>query len=136
MDILFSDAEQVKLRDLEVVSIYLFGSRAQGMEGPLSDYDFGILMHASGSHRGDAVYDTLYDLLAPHCPRTLENDVIDIVFLHDAPLELRMHIVRYGKVLYDANPKLRLRFEERTQLEYADFKPILDEMDRVILKSL
>lgn len=127
---------EVALRRLGVRSFYLFGSRALGKEGPRSDFDFAALMDHAGYRRGDATYDAMYDLLSPLCPRTLENDVIDIVFLNDAPLELKTHVVRYGKVLFDADPKARLCFEERTLKSRADFQPILEETDRAILASL
>lgn len=125
-----------KLRSLGVVAVYLFGSRAQGVAGPLSDFDFGVFMEKSGNRRGDETYDALYDLLSPLCPRTLANDILDIVFLNDAPLELRFHVIRYGKVLFDASPRVRGRFEERTMNEYCDYRPTLDMFDRAILAAL
>lgn len=136
MQIRFTKQEEEHLRKLGVMVVSLFGSRAMGAEHARSDYDFGVLMRHAGSRRGDAMYDQLYDILSPHCPRTLENDVLDIVFLNEAPLELRMHIVRYGQILFDDAPLERLRFETRTTLEYADYRPILDEFDRTILASV
>ena len=125
-----------QLKDLGVGSLYLFGSRAQGYTGPLSDYDFAVLMNRSGEQRGGAVYDHLYDILSPFCPRTLKNDIIDIVFLNAAPLELRMHVVRYGRVIFDADPSQRLDFEEYTTVQYCDYRPLLDLFDRAILASV
>jgi len=81
MKIQFSETECNTLHDLDVEAVYLFGSRALDTSGPLSDYDFGVLMNQKNNKRGGEVYDQIYDLLSPHCPRTLENDVIDIVFL-------------------------------------------------------
>ncbi len=124
------------LRDLGVQTLYLFGSRAQNSAGPLSDYDFAVLMKSKGHKRGGAAYNALYDVLSPLCKRTLKNDVMDIIFLNEAPLELRMHVVRYGKVLCDSVPRERLAFEERTVLEYADYRPLLDIFDKTILASL
>ena len=125
-----------KLDNAVVVSLYIFGSRAQGAAGPLSDYDFGALMKKRGHARGDDAYNRLYDLLSPLCPRTLKNDVIDIVFLRDAPLELRFHVIRYGNVLYDADSLTRGRFEERTMREYCDYRPILTMFDRAIFARI
>ncbi|HCU25710.1 MAG TPA: hypothetical protein DF383_11900 [Deltaproteobacteria bacterium] len=127
-----------RLRDLsdEVLAVYLFGSRAQGIENPLADYDYGILTRQKGHRRGDALYQKLYDILSEISPRTLANDVIDIVFLRDAGLELRFHVIRYGKILYDRDPGARLAFEVQTGLLYCDYRPLLDEFDRVILESL
>jgi len=134
MDITFNREDTKQLRALGVEAVYLFGSRAVGRETPRSDFDFAVLMAKTGHRRGDEVYDKLYDLLSPHCPRTLDNDVIDIVFLRDAPLELQMHIIRYGRVLYDAAPRSRANFEARTTLLYADYRPLLDIFDDAILQ--
>lgn len=134
--ITFSELEKQQLAGLGVTAVYLFGSRAQGIEGPLSDYDFGVLVEQVKQRRGGKLYNKLYDLLAPHCPRTLKNDILDIVFLRDAPLELRFHVIRYGRILYDPSPIERLQFETQTVLEYCDFRPILDQVDRTILASV
>lgn len=131
-----SKKDQNTLRKLGVVTLYVFGSRAQGMAGPLSDYDFAVLTKGLDEKRGGETYLAIYDLLSDYCPRTLKNDVIDIVFLQDAPLELRFHVIRYGKVLVDADPRARLCFEEKTTLEYCDFRPILDMVDQAILASI
>lgn len=125
-----------QLKKLGVVALYLFGSRAQGVAGPQSDFDFAVLMDTEGYQRGSDLYNRLYDILAPLCPRTLANDVIDIVFLRDAPLELQFHVIRYGVVLFDRDPRARLRFEEQTVLAYCDFQPILSLFDRALLASL
>ena len=117
-------------------AVYLFGSRAQGMESPVSDYDYAVLMAQKGYQKGDKTYLKLYDILSEISPRTLENDVIDIVFLKDATLELKFHVIRYGRVLYDADPKARADFESQTTLLYCDYRPLLDEFDQAILKSL
>jgi len=127
---------QRTLKDLGVQAVYLFGSRALGEEGPLSDYDYAVLMKTRGYARGDEIYDRLYEIFSDISPRTLKNDVIDIVFLRDAGLELRFHVIRYGKVLFDENPPARLDFEVETTLLYCDFRPHLDQFDKAILQRL
>ena len=136
MDIVISPQNQAKLKELGVQALYLFGSRAMGTAHPLSDFDFAVLRDVHTARHSGEMYDALYDILSPLCPRTLENDAIDIVFLDKVSLELRMHVVRYGKVLYDNDPRSRVNFEEKTVIEYADFKPILDMFDQTILASL
>ena len=131
-----SSAAQQQLKSLGVEAFYLFGSRALGVETPRSDFDFGVLMKTTGHKRGGEIYDALYDILSPLCERTLQNDVIDIVFLRDAPLELRAHIVRKGKVIFDESPLSRVNFEDKTIMEYCDYKPVLQMFDKAILASL
>ncbi len=111
-----SPEHEDRLRKLGVVALYLFGSRARGEEGPTSDYYYAVLTRESGHRRGGPLYMALYGLLSDISPRTLANDVIDIVFLDDAPLELCFHVIRYGRALFDANEAARLEFEERTTL--------------------
>lgn len=122
----FSEAQKNELAQLGVQALYLFGSRALGTATEISDYDYALLMRDAGHRRGDKVYDQLYDILSTISPRTLKNDVIDIVFLKDVGLELRFHVVRYGKILFESNLLERLRFEEITTNLYCDYRPILD----------
>ena len=125
-----------RLKKMGVQALYLFGSRAQGKEKPRSDFDYAVLFKEKGTSKGDPLYFELYDLLCEISERTLENDVIDIVFLRDAGLELRFHVIRYGRVLYESAPKARLDFESQTVLLYCDYRPLLDEFDQNILRSL
>lgn len=129
-------SQREELTEAGVQAIYLFGSRAQGLEMSSSDYDYAILMPTAGYHKGDPLYLKLYELLAAISPRALQNDVIDIVFLRDAGLELKFHVVHYGRILLDNNPLGRLDFENETTLAYCDYRPILDEVDHTILTSL
>lgn len=123
------------LEKSDVQTIYLFGSRAQGLEHAKSDYDYAVLTdkpHVAG----DGLYHLLYDILAKISPRELNHDVLDIVFLNQANLELKFHVIRYGRVLYEKSTAKRQDFESLTTLLYADYRPILDEMDRAILESI
>lgn len=130
-----TNSQTTQLQQTDVVAIYLFGSRALGVEGEHSDYDYAILTKSDHT-KGDELYELLYEILSSISPRTLQNDVIDIVYLHRANLELRQHVVRYGQLIYDVDPMKRLKFEEQTVLLYCDFKPILDRADAAILDSL
>lgn len=119
-----------------IEAVYLFGSRAQGLDHPLADYDYAVLTKKRGHMKGDRLYAILYDIFSAVSPRTLENDVLDIVYLRSAGLELKFHVIRYGKIIYDGKPRARLKFEEQTTLLYCDYRPLLDQFDRTILQSL
>lgn len=131
-----TEGHKAELRRLGVQALYLFGSRAMGYEHERSDYDYAVLMKSPGHKRGDSLYEKIYDLLSGISPRTLDNDVVDIVFLRDIGLELRFHVIRHGRVLFDDDPAGRMNFESQTTLLYCDFRPILDEFDRNLLESL
>lgn len=133
--------EQEKLRGFDVCTVYLFGSRAEGIPTELSDYDFGILLNDSlrvkPGHDTTELYQKLFDFLSPLCPRTAKNDVIDIVFLQSGvSLELQANVVSHGKIIFDENPELRAKYEEQVMIRMADIKPILDIMDRAILARI
>ena len=131
-----SPAQRKCLKDLGVVALYLFGSRAQGREGPLSDYDYAVLMNRKGHQRGSDLYFNLLEILDPASPRSYPNDIIDIIFLQDVGLELKFHVIRYGVVLFDDDPRFRLNFESETMLLYCDFRPLLNQFDQTILEAL
>ena len=136
MSIKLDAAQKRKLQRLGVQALYLFGSRAQKISTPLSDYDYAVLLAKKGLSRLDALYLKLYELLSEISPRGLKNDVLDIVFLRDAGLELCFHVLRYGILLHDPDAKARREFEERTTLLYCDYRPVLDLFDRAILDTL
>ena len=126
------------LRELGVLAVYLFGSFAEGAHTTQSDIDVGILMrdatmvsHGTSTH---TLYQTLYTLFEPILLPYAQE--MDIVFLQRASLELQAHVVQQGRVIFETNPSLRLDFEERTMLLYADFAPLRYEFDQAVLAKI
>ena len=126
-----------KLRALKVGLIYLFGSRAEGVAGPSSDFDVGIVFTDPAIARGNTteVYNALYDIFSDVFDLSNFRN-IDIVFLERAPLELRFDAISHGAPLFEFSQEFRLNFEERTGALYRDFKPILKELNRVVLEKI
>jgi predicted nucleotidyltransferase len=118
--------------DRRVVALYLFGSYAHGAEGPLSDVDIAVLLHAPGEDDGGRLG---LDLLG-EVNRLLGTDEVSFVVLNEAPLTLRYEVVRTGKVLVDNDRSARLRFETHTEDLYLDFKPFLEAYDEALLRQL
>ncbi|MCL5266618.1 MAG: nucleotidyltransferase domain-containing protein [Bacteroidetes bacterium] len=120
--------------DMSGVSIvYLFGSRAEKKSNAMSDIDIGVVF--KDEPRDEEVprlYTELYDILTDHFP----NFQIDLVFLQKANLELRFDAISHGRVLFESSQAMRLDFEERAMMMYADFRPLLDEFDRAILERI
>lgn len=110
------------LASLGITTVYLFGSRAQGIAQASSDYDVGLLLRDPSVLRQgtEALYLSVYDVLQELVAQPVN---IDIVFLDQAPLQLRYHVIRYGQVLHDSDAVRRGRFEQRTLEEHADFEP-------------
>ncbi len=116
MTITFSPEEKEKLRQLGVKALILFGSQAQQVATKNSDVDISVIGKSSKS-----VYDSLYDLLSAKINRLVD---IDIVFLHESPLELQSHVATYGQVLYQDFPTTFANFREKVMTDYADFAPL------------
>lgn len=108
--------------------LYLFGSHAERTATPLSDVDLGVVFVERPPDRSVA-YQPLYELATELFP----SQTVDVVFLQQAPLELRGDAVRHGVVLYERSWGARAAFEEQIMLACADFAPTQREMDRAIL---
>lgn len=136
-DFIFSDVEQQYLKDLGISAMVLFGSRAMGTAREGSDYDIGVLLSDSkilqSSEKRMEIYDSLYDILSSKI-QSLAN--IDIVFLENAPGELRAHVMKYGKPIFETNPAAFANFRERVMTEYADFAPLREIFHQGILARI
>lgn len=120
-----------KLKELGVGLVYLFGSCAEGVSGPLSDIDVGVVLENPRLVRGDTmpIYNELYGLFS----LLFGVGNIDLVFLERASLELRFDAITHGKILFAAGDDLRDDFEHRTAMLYVDFKPALERFNRAVL---
>lgn len=141
------DAAKARLRALGVVAVYLIGSRARGSSTQRSDYDFAVILDRAARatdpdeypeiHR--ALYDILTDAVSPSdaagpLPGRLRD--VDVVFLQRAPLYYATHAVRYGRLLYDGDPRARVRFEEHARRLVMDFFPLRQRLEQALLASL
>ena len=103
----------------KVIFGYLFGSAAQKTAYPPRDVDIAIFLSREGKK---SAFDVKLSLYADFC-RALKRNDVDVVVLNIAVnLMLLDEIVRYGVVLYDADPKAREEFELKIQHQAIDFK--------------
>jgi len=119
------------LRYGEVVVAYLFGSRARGdfIEG--SDMDFAILLSRSFEDPYDFV--RLIGELATALK--VGDEKINLVTLNDADLELAYKVISEGSVIFERDVEKRVDFEVRVLKSYLDFKPVLNQMRRSLIKE-
>ncbi|MEK6673391.1 MAG: nucleotidyltransferase domain-containing protein [Nitrospirota bacterium] len=105
----------------DVKLAYIFGSRANGEEGPLSDYDFAVYFDLKDKIRMSDIRFQLSDKLS----RELKTDKIDLVVLNmtEGP-ELKYNIIKDGRVIYEEEP-YKLLFEPMVLNEYFDFRAML-----------
>ena len=107
---------------------YLFGSRSAGEEGPTSDFDIAVLY--SGSHPSILRYELAHELKA-----VLKTDLVDLVVLNKAPIELRYAVIASGIVAYETSVEIRVEYEALTLSLYGDFLPVLRNQREDILKE-
>ncbi len=92
-----------------VLLAYLFGSLAQGKAG--DDVDPAVLDQEAP--RTDPLSGGAFRLREP-IVELLGTERVDLVDLRDAPPVLRFEILRTGRALYVADPKVQERFEMET----------------------
>jgi predicted nucleotidyltransferase len=118
-----------------VVSVYLFGSHAEGRAHRESDLDVGILL------RRDA-YPTTRErfearvLLASALPAKLGTHLVDVVVVNDVPPLLGRRIVTEGRRVFCADEAADHAFVRDVQLRAADLEPFLRRTRRVKLAAL
>src|SRR5216684_235287 len=105
------------IRGLPVVTLYLFGSRARNLAGPISDYDFALQTRTGLTSRERF---KLKLVLLERFTRALQTDHLDVVVLEDAPPLLAHRILREGKILFCGNVRERVRSEFRHLTAYLD----------------
>jgi predicted nucleotidyltransferase len=113
--------KSVAISHPEIKLVYLFGSRASGETGPLSDYDIAIYVDVKDRKK-------LFDLrlvFMDEVSRALMTDMIDVVILNlaESP-ELKYHIIKDGKMIYAVEP-FNVLIEPKILNEYFDFRDIL-----------
>jgi predicted nucleotidyltransferase len=103
-----------------VVAVYLFGSTARRSAGPDSDVDVAVLFDRTPAPQ---LANPRFRLEG-ELERSLGRRV-DLVVLNEAPVDLRVRVLRDGRVLVDRDRPARLAFEVRTRNEAFDLEPIL-----------
>lgn len=102
-------------KDKRIKFAYLFGSRARGQAGPLSDTDIAVYL-SEDCDLAEAKLEVIGKLM-DH----LGTERVDLVILNTAPLPLAARVIRCSEVLVDRDPFSRHRYESRILREYFDF---------------
>lgn len=109
----------------EVSALYVFGSLAKEKVTEESDIDIAVFVNEAKLEKKN--YERLKKEYYNASP-TFSRRSVDIVILNTAPPFLKHQILKAGKILFDRNRKLRVRFTARAIMEYLDFKPLQDIM--------
>jgi hypothetical protein len=111
-----------------IVLAYLFGSRAGGKIGPLSDYDIAVLY--SKTPPPQTTCSMAHDIAI-----RLRTDRVDLVVLNRAPIELRYAVIATGIIIHEVSVAVRVEFEATTLSRYGDFLPVLRRQRKEILEE-
>ncbi len=132
-DLISAHVEAVDCAD--VVSVYLFGSHAEGREHRESDVDIGVLLDRSVVSSKKERFDLSLRIFADLRATTgLEN--IDLVVLNDAPPLLGRRIVTEGRRLICRDSEIDHSYVRDIQLRAADIQPFLERMRKIKLEAL
>lgn len=105
----------------EVKLVYLFGSRATGKIGPLSDYDFAAYLDEKDEKKR---FDLRLKLMGKISSK-LKTDNLDLVVLNDIDgPELKYNIIKEGILILEKEP-FKVLIEPMILSEYFDFHDLL-----------
>ncbi len=106
---------------------YIFGSQLKGKTGPLSDYDFAVLLSKKPSFQFK--YELKNKLVS-----VLGFEKVDLIILNYAPIELKYHVVATGKIIFQKNSIIKTEFEADALSRYFDYLPILRAQKKDIIR--
>jgi predicted nucleotidyltransferase len=112
---------------------YLFGSRARGDAGPLSDVDIAVL---APEDMPDEDQVSLQLRLMTRLMRALRRDDIEVIILNRAPILLQHRVIRVGKVLFCRDELLRSRYEARVLVRYFDSRHLANLYNEGLMKRI
>ena len=103
--------------------VYLFGSKATGKTGPLSDYDFAVYLDEKTAIERFNIRCELIGKIS----MALKTNAIDLCILNDLESpELKFNIIKDGRVIFEKEP-FRVLLEPKILNEYFDFKIMLQK---------
>ena len=103
-----------------IAVIYLFGSVATGKMRPSSDLDIAIM----STRRIDG-----FERIAMETELScLLHMDLDLVVFHQAEVLLQHQILKYGHLLYEKDPSVRVKQETTSRREYLDTRFLFREL--------
>ena len=106
-----------------VLSVYLFGSAAAGIQGANSDVDIAVYLNETiSSDTAIELRFQLMDLFEEYFDRP-----VDVVLLNSASLKMVHQVLKKGELLYARDPAKLRAFALRKRKAYFDFKYYIDK---------
>ena len=110
----------------EVISIYLFGSRADGTSHSNSDFDVAVLLPYKEQIDDLALFNLQQDLAV------MLNADVDLICMNNATLVMQFQITSHGLLLYEKDHTEVLKYETLVLSMYQRF----NEERKAILKEI
>jgi predicted nucleotidyltransferase len=132
MDVEAALAEVAKATP-RIVSVYLFGSVAEGRDHRESDVDVGVLLDWSAYPSSHDRFDLRLRLIE-EMTGAVRRDA-DVVILNDAPPLLARTVIYRGRRIYCTDTEADHAFVRDTQLLAADIEPWLKRMRAIELEA-
>jgi predicted nucleotidyltransferase len=118
-----------------VVSVYLYGSQAEGRAHRESDVDVGVLLDRAEFPEARDRFEARLSL-SDSVGAALHHDDVSVVVLNDVPPGLSRHIVTSGQRVYCSAADADHAFVRDTQLRAADLDLFLKRMRKIKLRAL
>lgn len=102
-------------KDPEVLALMIYGSRARGDAGPVSDVDICLVLRPRE-------YDDLE--LSKKKLAYLKDFNFDIQVYQQLPLYIRVRVLKEGKIIFCADEDQLYDLAYRTAQQFEDYKPV------------
>jgi len=117
----------------EIISAYLFGSRARGDHSLMSDYDFAVQLKDNVSE-ADAT--DIQGRLSLDLSHELRGKPVDVVILNYAPILLKYQCLSRGKLIYSSDNKKRAKLAYEILQKYLDWSHFEKAFSRSLIKKV
>jgi len=125
----------LEARPAPVVSVYLYGSYANGRAHRESDVDLAILLDPERMPSARERFEARVDLASALIAELHRND-LDLVVLNDLPPGLARAIITGGQRIYCVDAATDRAFARQVQLRAADLEPFLRRARAIKLARL
>ena len=113
-----------------IILAYLFGSRAKGEIGPMSDIDIAVLWK---EEEKDKLKKSL--LLQSRMKERLRTEYIEVGSLNDQALSFCYNVIKDGICIF-GKEKHRVEYETSVLNEYLDFSYLAEEYNRAFTQAI
>lgn len=113
--------------EADVAVAYLFGSRARGDSGPLSDVDVAVLLDGEATGRRELELRAVVEAaIATDAARSTGGGPprVDLVVLNDAPVSVAYRVLAQGMLLLSRDERARVAHWVDTVDRYLDMAPL------------